>query len=113
MSGVTPGKREGKRLQPVDVVDVYSLEWADYLNIDLKMRPSRLLTDDEDVAREGGFLGRIQRVWQEFAWYRGLQPIRVSVIGAPMAGKSEVARHLKTMLRVKTMTVRDMITYIK
>lgn len=80
-------------------------DWAEFLSINIKMRPSHVLDDDqppedaEDPEEEAkklafpwhckeGIAANISKLNEEFNSYRGLKPMKVFVSGPPASGKS-------------------------
>ena len=82
-----------KKIQQVEILDVYQEEWSDFLNMDLKMRPSKLFFEKNFhwTAKEG-FCKNISKVLSEFSLFRGFQSIKVSIIGPPRSGKTYLAK---------------------
>ena len=50
---------------------------------------------------------------EEFSIYRGLTPIRISVIGAPESGKTKLAKDLKKLLRINRLNIRNLVDKVK
>lgn len=105
---------EQSKLQNVDILEVYSEEWSDYVNIDIKMRPSLLLLDKAFQWHcKTGIVENMSQIVEEFKNYRGLQPIKVSIIGAPVSGKTELAQYLQSITHTPVLTVKNAIDYAK
>jgi len=84
-----------ENFKEVDILDVYSEEWSDYLNIDLQMRPSLLFDKGFRWHSKAGLPANFKNVIQEFALYRGFSPIKVGIIGPPLTGKSALSNALQ------------------
>lgn len=50
----------------VDILDVYSEEWSDFMNLDLIMRPSKLFDKTFKWACKDGIPAHTSRVLTEF-----------------------------------------------
>lgn len=112
MDALVGGK--DSKINNAEIFEVYSEEWSDYLNIDLKMRPSKIFDKTfEWTSKNGINSSNIGSVIEDFANYRGLAPIRISVIGPPMTGKTSMIKTLKTLLKVRKMNIRDAIEFCK
>lgn len=83
-------------------------EWAEFLSINLKMKPSPVLNDEEppedaedpeEAAKalafpwhcKDGLAANIDKLNIEFNTFRGLNPMKIFVTGPPAAGKSHYA----------------------
>ena len=53
----------------MDILDVYSEEWTDLVNINLKMQPSLLMKNNFRWHCKEGFPANIEKVMNEFGRY--------------------------------------------
>jgi hypothetical protein len=95
----------------VDIDEVVEEEWSEFLSINLKMKPSDVLKDEEppedaedpeEAAKalrfpwhcRDGVAANIGSLNNEFNTYRGLDPMKIFITGPPASGKSHYAAKL-------------------
>ena len=82
------------------------------MNLDLRMRHSQFMDSFEWVSKDG-FCANFPLLQEEFALYRGLMPIRVSIFGPPMSGKNILTKKIKSALKVPKMDIKEVIDYVR
>lgn len=49
----------------------------------------------------------------EYAKFRGLIPVKLSVIGVPISGKTDLSNSVKYLANVKTVHMKEVLDYVK
>jgi adenylate kinase len=109
--------------------DVKQHEWAEFLTLDLKMKASSILKDDEpspeaedpeEEAKAGMFPWHCQKgitrnvlmLNNEFNDYRGLKPVKILITGPPACGKSHYAALLAKYYNIPHISIQDALAII-
>jgi len=117
--GIGTGKTESIELE--SVVDE---EWAEFFNINLKIKSSPVLRDGqppedaEDPEKEAealkfpwhaekGIIGNARLLNDEFNKYLNLNPVKIFVSGPPASGKSHYGEKLAKYYNIPHITVKD------
>jgi hypothetical protein len=79
-------------IKHVDLSEVLSESWVEFLTLDLKMRTSKVfLTAFKWQSPKGICEESMTRLNEEFNLFRGLFPLKVFFTGPPAAGKTHFA----------------------
>lgn len=109
--------------------EVKEHEWAEFLTLDLKMRASKVLRDDEpspdaedpeEEAKAGifpwhckkGIVRNVHMLNNEFNDYRGLKPVKILITGPPASGKSHYADILAKYYNIPHIKIQDALNLI-
>lgn len=95
-----------------DLGEIFHEPWAENLNLDLRIRPSKLVTQHIDKwrCRDGLTFENIRKVVNaEFNKFRGLFPLKLFVTGPPASGKSHFCALLAKDYGIPHITVKDAI----
>lgn len=110
--------------------EVKNHEWAEFLTIDLKMRPSDILKDDEppenaedpeEMAKQLKFPWHCKKgickknmlqLNNEFNEYRGLKPVKILITGPPACGKTHHAKTLAKYYNIPHITIQSALDLI-
>jgi len=110
----------------VELETVVDEDWAEYFNVNIKMKTSPVMRDieapedaedPEAAAKAGkfpwhcekGILGNIRVLNDEFNKYRGLNPIKIFVSGPPAAGKTFYSKKLSHYYNIPHISVQNAV----
>lgn len=122
--GIGTGETESVKFE-----DVKDQEWAEFLTLNLKMKPSDVLKDEEppedaddpeEAAKalkfpwhcQKGILKNVLKLNQEFNQVRGLRPVKIFMTGPPACGKSYYAQQLSKYYNVPHISIQDALDQI-
>eukprot|EP00758_Cryptobia_borreli_P007210 Tbor_TRINITY_DN5258_c1_g3::TRINITY_DN5258_c1_g3_i1::g.16662::m.16662/K00939/adk, AK; adenylate kinase len=85
-----------------------NIEW---FTVDLSVEPATIntLMDEEDWMCKSGFVENIDLVVDQYKKARGVTPLRLVILGAPLSGKSYAARELASALSIPHFTLGDAV----
>ena len=109
--------------------EVKDKEWAEFLTLDLKMKASSVLKDDEppedaedpeEAAKalkfpwhcQKGIIKNMLMLNNEFNDYRKLKPVKILITGPPASGKSHCAKILSKYYNIPHITIQDALDLI-
>lgn len=109
--------------------DVKQTDWAEFLTLNLKMKSSAVLKDEEppedaeDPEEEAkklkfpwhcqkGIIKNILMLNNEFNSTRSLKPVKILITGPPASGKSHYAKILAKYYNVPHITIQDALALI-
>lgn len=96
-----------KNLELSDVIDE---EWSEYLNLDLKMKTSKIFTDADFWHCKDGINSKtMQMLNEEFNLFRGLFPLKLFITGPPGSGKTHYATKLSQAYGVPHIKINDLV----
>lgn len=118
-----------KETTSVPFEEVKKHEWAEFLTLDLKMRASDILKDDEppedaenpeELAEQlkfpwhckKGILKNMLMLNNEFNDYRKLKPVKILITGSPASGKTHCAKILAKYYNIPHITIQDALNLI-
>lgn len=101
-------------------------DWAEFFNINIKMKSSPVLWDEEPPEDaedpeamaeelkfpwhcEKGIIGNSWKLNDEFNKYRGLDPVKIMVSGPPASGKSHYAAKLAHYYNIPHIKITDAV----
>jgi len=109
--------------------DVKDYEWAEFLALNLKMRSSDVMKDEEppedaedpeEAAKQlkfpwhcqKGIIKNVMMLNKEFNDTRGLKPVKILITGPPACGKSFYAVKLSKYYNIPHITIKDALALI-
>jgi adenylate kinase len=99
-------------IEHFELGDILSEPWAEQLNLNLRIKPSKVLTDHIHSWRsKDGLTSEVikAKVNTEFNKFRGLFPLKLFVTGPPAAGKSHFCEMLSREYGVPHIRIQDAI----
>lgn len=101
------------QIKKADKEDIFltdmSMLHADLITSDLKMEGIVFSDNIEERSSEDGFVEGIHDVIKEYRKTRNLQPMRICILGPPVAGKSFLAQKLCKMYKLHHLHVSEII----
>ena len=79
------------------------------VNLKVEMGKMQELVEDEEWVSKSGFVENAASVVAEYKATRGIDPLKLAVLGPPMSGKSFYSRELSFHYKVPCFTVYDII----
>lgn len=115
--------------ESVSYDDVKQQPWAEYLALNLKMRSSDVMKDEEppedaedpeEAAKalkfpwhcKKGIVKNMPLLNEEFNQNRGLKPVKIFITGPPACGKSHYAKMLAEYYNIPHITIQDALDLI-
>lgn len=100
---------------PVPSSKHHTVPLIEHFTVDLKMEPGSVyeLLDEEEWVAPDGFVAASEKVAAEFLKYRQITPVRMIVVGPPLAGKSTVAEKIAAEYRLPHLKVPTVIEDFK
>lgn len=112
--------------ESVDLESVVDEDWAEYFNVNIKMKTSWVMRDleppedaeDQEAAAkalkfpwhcEKGILGNTWLLNDEFNKYRGLNPVKIFLSGPPASGKSFFSQQLSHYYNIPHVNVQSAV----
>lgn len=128
MNSISSGIGTGES-SSIELDGVVDEDWAEFFNINIKMKSSSVLKDieapensedPEGDAKKGkfpwhcekGIIGNIRLLNDEFNRYRGLNPVKIFVSGPPASGKSFYSEKLANYYNIPHITVQQAVDLI-
>ena len=126
---ISKGIGDGK-IQTLNDFNIDELNLPNYneLNIDVKIKPSKILLNEpkknfeskEDYEKrlfkwhcEYGIPENLDLLRNEFNLYRGLKCIKILVLGPPYSGKTFIANKISNKLKLSNLIISDIINWGK
>jgi len=116
--------------ESVELKNVIDQQWSEYLNINLKMKPSIVFKDDEpsedaedpEAERERlrfkwhceeGLSTNITKLNIEFNTFRGLKPVKIFTAGPPASGKTFYTKKLAEFYNIPHIHIQAAVNEAK
>lgn len=110
MKTVSSGMGSGL-LKHVELGDVLTESWVEFLTLDLKMRTSKVFLSAFKWHSPSGICEQSMACLnEEFNFFRGLFPLKVFFTGPPAAGKTHFASKLSESYGVPHIKIADLIS---
>ena len=94
----------------VELSDVVYEEWSEYMNLDLKIKTSKVFADAPFWhCKEGINKRTMSMLNQEFNLFRGLFPLKLFITGPPASSKTYNAHALSELYGVPHIKVADLV----
>jgi adenylate kinase len=95
----------------VELSDVIDEEWSEYLNLDLRIKTSKVFADATFWhCREGINKRTMTMLNQEFNLFRGLFPLKLFITGPPASSKTHYAHLLSELYGVPHIKISDLVS---
>lgn len=115
MQSISAGLGSGA-VSEVELCDVLSEDWAEFMTVDLRMQLSKEFADlvNTDFHCPDGICSRsLPLLNEEFNMFRGLFPLKVFIGGPPAVGKTHFASKLAMSYGIPHLTIAEMIEHAK